>query len=89
MSADSHAARAEKLLRRLVLDGAFPARARLNELELSQRLGISRSPIREAMQRLSKDWLVRMIPNRSAFVADFETYWYPRSDRMSKRSRLA
>lgn len=41
----------------------------LNEKELSQRLGISKTPIREAIQLLHKEGFVQSIPKKGAFVA--------------------
>lgn len=42
----------------------------LSEKALSQRLGLSRTPIREACQRLAREGLVRLVPGRGAFVAE-------------------
>lgn len=60
------------MLRRAILDGIFAPGQRLNELELSQSLGISRSPIREAFQSLAKEGIVTLVANRGAFVAEFD-----------------
>lgn len=70
--APSIAEQAEAVLRRLILDGVFRPGQRLNEVELSQSLEISRSPIREAFQRLAKEGIVTLIPNRGAFVTEFD-----------------
>lgn len=42
----------------------------LSEKALSERLGLSRTPIREACQRLAREGLVRLVPGRGAFVAE-------------------
>lgn len=42
---------------------------RLDERQLSEELGVSRSPIREAFCRLENEGFVRAIPRRGAFVA--------------------
>jgi GntR family transcriptional regulator, rspAB operon transcriptional repressor len=63
---------AEDMLRRVILEGHLQPGQRLNELELSSSLGISRSPIREALQRLAKEGLVQLIANRGAFVSVFD-----------------
>ena len=63
---------AEVTLRRLILEGVMQPGQRLNELELSASLGISRSPIREALQRLAKEGVVELVANRGAFVAKFD-----------------
>ena len=42
---------------------------RLNERQLFQDLGVSRTPIREAIARLEQEGLVRIVPRRGVFVA--------------------
>src|SRR4029078_6290583 len=42
--------------------------ARLNERELSERLGVSRTPLREAFRMLAADGLLVQLPNRGAQV---------------------
>ena len=44
------------------------ARLRLDERELSDKLGISRTPIREALARLEQEGLVRIVPRRGVFI---------------------
>lgn len=51
------------LLRKDIEDGRLKPGSRINELEISQRLGISRGPIREAIRRLSSSGLVTYEPN--------------------------
>lgn len=60
------------LLRDMILSGGFEPGARLNELALSEQLGISRSPIREALQALAGQGLVRIVPGRGSYVMDFD-----------------
>jgi DNA-binding GntR family transcriptional regulator len=62
---------AADLLRDLILDGTFGPGERLNEAALSERLQISRSPIREALRSLSGQGLVRMVANRGAYVESY------------------
>ncbi|WP_191243743.1 GntR family transcriptional regulator [Amycolatopsis deserti] len=45
-------------VRELIVGGAFPPGGRLTELDLSQRLAVSRTPVREALRRLESDGLV-------------------------------
>lgn len=40
----------------------------LTELALSEKLGVSRTPVRSALQRLAEDGLVKIVPNRGAVV---------------------
>ncbi|WP_394619015.1 GntR family transcriptional regulator [Lentzea sp. JNUCC 0626] len=42
----------------------------LSEVLLAERLGVSRTPLREAIQRLARENLVRITPGRGAFVTD-------------------
>jgi len=56
-------------LRELILSGDLEPKARLNELELSQRFGISRTPLREAIKILATEGLLELLPNRGARVA--------------------
>jgi DNA-binding GntR family transcriptional regulator len=55
-------------IRKDIADGRLGPGGRINELEISQRLGISRGPIREAIRRLSSSGLVTYEPNVGARV---------------------
>jgi len=44
---------------------------RIQERELSQELGVSRTPIREALNRLEQEGFITTFPNRGYFVSDF------------------
>ncbi len=50
----------------------------LDETTLAERFGLSRSPVREALIRLSSEELVVMLPNRSTIVAPIEITSFPR-----------
>jgi DNA-binding GntR family transcriptional regulator len=63
------AERALGALRELILDGGLRPGARLGEVELADRLGVSRTPVREALTRLAAEGLVELVPNRGARVA--------------------
>lgn len=56
-------------LRALIETGELKPRQRLNEVELAQRFGISRTPLREAIKILATDGLLVLLPNRGAHVA--------------------
>jgi DNA-binding GntR family transcriptional regulator len=56
-------------LRELILSGALTAGSRVGEVELAERLGVSRTPVREALSRLAAEGLVEVTPNRGARVA--------------------
>jgi DNA-binding GntR family transcriptional regulator len=55
-------------LRELIIEGELAAGARLNERALCERLGVSRTPLREAFRLLSAEGLVQIQPNRGAQV---------------------
>lgn len=46
-----------------------PGELRLDERQLSEDLGVSRTPVREAIARLEQEGLVRIVPRRGVFVA--------------------
>ena len=56
-------------LRGLILSGELPPRSRVSELELAERFGISRTPLREAVKILATEGLLELLPNRGARVA--------------------
>ncbi|WP_369045664.1 GntR family transcriptional regulator [Sinomonas sp. P10A9] len=58
-------------LRRAIGQGELAPGAQLNEAELSRHLGVSRGPLREAMQRLTQEGLLVSIRNRGVFVIEF------------------
>lgn len=60
---------AAERLRALITEGALAPGARLNERELCERLGVSRTPLREAFRMLAADGLLIQLPNRGAQVA--------------------
>ena len=51
-----------------ILSGELKSGAALTELALSERLGVSRTPVRGALQRLADEGLVDMLPNKGAVV---------------------
>jgi DNA-binding GntR family transcriptional regulator len=53
----------------MIMSGALSPGARLGEVELAERLGVSRTPVREALSRLAAEGLVEIVPNRGARVA--------------------
>lgn len=69
--AETSAGRTVAALRDLILHGDLPAGARLGEVELAERLGVSRTPVREALGRLAAEGLVELVPNRGARVASW------------------
>jgi DNA-binding GntR family transcriptional regulator len=63
--------RADKIaqsLEQLIFDGTFADGDRLDEVQLAERFGVSRTPVREALQRLALSGLVASVPRRGVFV---------------------
>ena len=71
LRAETSAGRTVAAVRELILHGEFAAGARLGEVELAERLGVSRTPVREALGRLAAEGLVEIIPNRGARVTSW------------------
>ncbi len=55
-------------LRGSILAGSLPPGARISEPGLAEQLGVSRTPVREALQRLSQEGLVELLPGKGARV---------------------
>src|SRR5262245_66095591 len=51
------------------LRGVYPPGARLDEIGLAKRFGLSRTPVREALRQLTSAGLVEMRPHRGAIVS--------------------
>jgi DNA-binding GntR family transcriptional regulator len=64
------AERVYRRLRRAIIEGEIPARSRMIELELAAALGASRTPVREAISRLTSDHLVTPLANGGVEVVD-------------------
>lgn len=59
-------------LRHWILDGTLPPGIKLRDKELAVKLGVSRTPIREAMLRLENEGLVQTKPNFSTHVSSID-----------------
>ncbi len=57
-------------LRKAILKGELEPGERLMEIRLAEKLGVSRTPIREAIRKLELEGLVVMIPRKGAIVAE-------------------
>lgn len=55
-----------------ILDGTFAPQSQLAEVELARELQVSRGPVREAMQRLIQEGLLRSERNRGVFVVELD-----------------
>lgn len=57
-------------LRQAIKDGILKPGERLMEIQLAEELGVSRTPIREAIRKLELEGFVIMVPRRGTYVAD-------------------
>ena len=57
-------------IRQAILSGVFPLGSQLNEMELAEKFGVSRGPVREALQRLIQEALLVSEPHRGVFVPE-------------------
>ncbi|WP_225025899.1 GntR family transcriptional regulator [Xinfangfangia pollutisoli] len=75
MADDSEIPQGQGAYRRLldeIRDGALSPGARLRETELADRLGISRTPVREAIRQLEADGLVVHLPRQGATIRSLD-----------------
>ena len=68
----SAAERAYELIRRAILDLTFLPGSTLSEAALVEQIGVSRTPVRQALQRLEHEQLVRIFPQRGTIVAPLD-----------------
>ncbi|MFD1881258.1 GntR family transcriptional regulator [Paracoccus pacificus] len=61
-----------EILREDILNLVLPPGSPIDEIQLSERLSMSRTPIREALVRLAGDGLVTTLPNRSTVVSNID-----------------
>jgi len=57
-------------LRQAILEGKLEPGQRLMEVQLAEQLGVSRTPVREAIRKLELEGLVIMLPRKGAYVAN-------------------
>jgi GntR family transcriptional regulator, vanillate catabolism transcriptional regulator len=58
-------------IRQLILDGALPPGEQLTEVAMAQRIGVSRTPIRDALNTLATEGLLIYLPHRGYLVRHF------------------
>jgi len=61
-----------EVLRRAIVILALPPGAAVNEKVISEQLSISRTPLREALLRLSQEHLVTVVPNNGTYVSKID-----------------
>lgn len=60
---------AYRAIREGILEGRFTQGSHITARQLAEATGLSRTPVREAMRRLDAEGMIKLIPNRGAFVA--------------------
>jgi len=65
--------RAAARMRTMIIRGELPPGSQTQETKLSKSLGVSRTPLREAMKVLAAEGLIELRPNRSPRITDIET----------------
>ena len=68
MSGNGLVEQAYRLIRQRILDNVYPAGYRALEREFAEELGLSRTPVREALLRLQAEGLLELIPRHGARV---------------------
>src|SRR5690606_35988764 len=58
-------------LRDMIITGEMPPGSKINEAQVCARLGVSRTPLREALKYLASEGLVELVPRRGAVVKKF------------------
>lgn len=57
-------------LREAIMNGSLQPRERLMEIQLAEELGVSRTPVREALRKLELEGFIVMVPRKGAYVSD-------------------
>lgn len=60
-------------IREAIVEGTLKAGERLMEVQLAEEMGVSRTPVREAIRKLELEGLVIMLPRKGAYVAGIST----------------
>jgi DNA-binding GntR family transcriptional regulator len=68
------AQKAYSLVRNRILSGEYPPSLRITEQEIADASGVSRTPVREALQRLQNEGFVRVAANQGAVVVDWNDH---------------
>lgn len=62
-----------EILRKAIIDGTLKPSQHLMEVQIAEQLGVSRTPVREAIRKLENEGFVTMVPKKGAYVTPFST----------------
>jgi len=74
MAKESLKHQAYEKIKKLIISNQISHKHPITELELSKTLKVGRAPIREALNLLSKDGLIQLIPNKGGFLRQFSSH---------------
>lgn len=69
---DDKVSNAYKYIKDKIVSGEYPPLKDISDVELQEELGMSRTPIREAIQRLEKDYFVMVYPRKGTLVRELD-----------------
>jgi DNA-binding GntR family transcriptional regulator len=72
LQVDTLTEKAYRALEEEIVTLRIPPGTVVSEAILSRRLGVGRTPVREALQRLAREWLVVILPRRGIVVSDID-----------------
>lgn len=70
---------AYRILKKSIMELVLLPTQKLNELELSNTLSLSRTPVHDTITKLSRDRLVELVPKKGAYVAGFDAELFKHS----------
>jgi GntR family transcriptional regulator, rspAB operon transcriptional repressor len=73
-------------IRTAILNCSFPPGMALSELAVSEELGVSKAPVRDAFRRLAGEGLLEVVPQRGTSVSAVPQNWRPRRRRPNATS---
>lgn len=62
------------LIRRAIVTGRLPPGALVSEIDIAERLGISRTPVREAVRKVSDEGLIEVLAQAGTYVAEISQH---------------
>lgn len=71
-AAETQAQRAYRLIEEMIVTLQIPPGSRISEISMSRRLGLGRTPVREAMQRLARERTLTIVPRAGALVCEID-----------------